>query len=103
MTWPVILRRWQPPAVDSLRQPVSSLPVVSNTYDYDGMGRLVKEVDNAGGPDATGNRTTTYAYDVETDGTTETIAYPNGESETIVTNLDGTRASVSGTATTPGG
>jgi len=32
---------------------------------------------------------------------TETINYPNGENETIVTNLDGTKASDIGTATTP--
>jgi hypothetical protein len=84
----------------------TGLPVVTNTYQYDAMGRLRQEIDNAGGSstDPTANRTTTYAW---TSGTTGpitnilTITHPDGGTEIDTLYLDGSRASTAGTAAIP--
>jgi YD repeat-containing protein len=96
-------------AVDSSGNPIAttggSLGNSTNTYQYDVQGRLLKEVDNAGGTDGLVDRTTGYAYDDAQH--TTTITYPQANSsdplntEVDTYYLDGSLESVSGVATTP--
>lgn len=85
----------------------SGLPVVTNTYQYDAMGRLRQEIDNAGGlaGDPTSNRTTTYAWTTGGDFFSPTniltITHPDTGTEIDAYYLDGSKASTGGTAVTP--
>ena len=86
-------------AVDAGGNPVASLPPDTTTWAYDAQGRKTKMVENAKGTDATAKRTTTWVYSAE--GTTTTITHPDGSTEIQTNYLDGSPASVSGTAVTP--
>jgi RHS repeat-associated protein len=78
----------------------SSPPPVTNTYQYDALGRLTLEVDNSTGTDVTANRTTTYDYPIPAPNLVVNVTNPDGSTETITHALDGTLLSDTGTAVT---
>jgi hypothetical protein len=79
---------------------VQGEPPLVTTYAYDAQGNLTQEVDNAGGTDATANRTTTTVY---TYGTTNTATTTNPDGSTSIETdyLDGSVASIGGTSQVP--
>src|SRR6185312_13927724 len=89
-------------AVDANGNAVAGLAAITNTNQFDALGRLTKEVDNVGGADVTGNRQTTYNYTSTASGTVEDITYPDGSTEEKVTNLDGTLKSDGPIPSSPG-
>ncbi len=69
--------------------PKSAGETRKESWSYDALSRILSHTDSVG--------TTSYAYD----GPSVTITYPDGSTKIIRKNLDGTTASISGTAVSP--
>jgi len=81
--------------------PADGSSSLTDIYSYDAQGRQTSETDNAGGSDQTANRTTSTVYTSNGTYNISTTTNPDGSTDIEKDYLDGSVASVGGTAQTP--
>jgi YD repeat-containing protein len=81
--------------------PADGSSSLTDTFTYDAQGRQTSETDNAGGSDQTANRTTSTVYTSNGTYNISTTTNPDGSTDIEKDYLDGSVASVGGTAQTP--